>query len=358
MYQRLCLASLLAGSCISSAFAVDYSTPDNYQTYRRAPGTSAQATQRRAPLPKSPSSQTSNKDPDFDFTMGVDTGYRRDNMHWNIAAEPTGTVTPNILSELKWKNVNGVQARPYLSYTQTRGTFQGFHIEGSAAKSATIKGKNQDSDYFGDNRSQEFSRSNNHSDGGGADAFDVGVGYAFNFSPDRKRTLARFIALVGYSYNSQDFTMSKGNQTLATNGITPDLGPFAGLDSSYTMKWRAPFIGAEAVAFLTDRQRLKLGGRYYKGQYNGEANWNLRDDFAHPVSFRHKADADGFSLSAEYGWQFIPQWELKLSAIYDQFKTDPGTDTTYFFDGTSASTRLNEVKWTSQQYMAGINYTF
>ena len=88
-------------------------------------------------------------------------GYRRDDLDWNIAGDTNGS-HPNILTELTWDDVESYQVK-----------FQGnliwpkiMALRGSVAYGWIFDGENQDSDYRGDNRNLEFSRSNNSTEDG------------------------------------------------------------------------------------------------------------------------------------------------------------------------------------------------
>lgn len=294
---------------------------------------------------------------DRELSVSLETGYRTSQLKWNIAGNSAGT-SPNILSELQWEDINGYQFEPKVEYTQKTGRLKGLNLQASLNKSITTSGKNQDSDYLSDDRADEFSRSNNSSDVGHAEGFSASIGYAFDFADDRRNTIARFTALVGYAQQNQQFAMRDGVQTLSAFGFPVPLGPFPGLRSSYDMELRMPFVGAELTTYFADTHHLKIRGRYTIGDYNGVGNWNLRSDFMHPKSFEQKADGSGFLLGAEYGWQMYPQTQLTVSANYNYFKTDHGTDTVYFSDGTIGRTRFNEAEWSSLSYLAGLNYRF
>lgn len=291
------------------------------------------------------------QNPDYDLNVGMETGYRTSDLKWNIAGTYAGT-SPNVLSELQWKNVEGYEFQPKVDYTQKTGSLRGLNLQGSVNKSITTGGDNQDSDYAGDNRTSEFSRSNNDSDAGHSEGFKASVGYAFDFNDSRKKTLARFTALVGYAMQDQTFVLRDGNQTI------PATGSFAGLRSSYNMEIRAPFIGAELTSNFSEHHHIKLRGEYMYGTYEGTGNWNLRGDLNHPDSYEQKANGNGYLVSAQYGWQFSPRTQFTLSSTYNYFKTNDGKDKVFFSNGTTGTTRLNEAKFQSIDYMAGLNYKF
>ncbi len=352
------MRSLLVIFCIiastSSAFAapVNYEDPNVHQERFVPSKQYVDGYKNNKNNGRSASKKPSNlRNPNYDLEVGVKGGYRTSELKWNIAGNTSGT-SPNILSELQWKEINGYQFEPSIEYTQKTGQLRGLNLQASINKSITTSGENQDSDYAGNNRTGEFSRSNNSSNAGHAEGFSASIGYAFDLSNDRKKNVTRFVTLVGYSMQNQKFAIRDGFQTIPADGAFPNLR------SSYDIELSAPFVGAELSSYFADVHHLKFKARYSKGTYNGTGNWNLRSDFAHPESFKHDADGDGFMFGAEYGWEFYPHTQLTLSSNYNYFKTDHGLDLTYFSNGAIGATRLNEAEWHSIDYMAGLSYRF
>jgi hypothetical protein len=92
---------------------------------------------------------------------------------------------------------------------------------------------------------------------------------------------------------------------------------------------------------------ISLAGSASAGfvRYLGEGVWNLRDDFEKDPSFRHEAD-NGISTFTELGLVYQPIRYISLGVGYQFlfFGAWNGTDTTFFSDGTEASTPLDEVQ--------------
>lgn len=357
--MRSTLVFLCLFSSITPVFAEPIGSERYVPSQQYQSGTTKSATNGKATTTSKKSSdflgrketgRYSNRDYELDATTNV--GYRESELKWNIASDITGTATPNIISELQWKNIGGYQFEQKIDYTQKKGRLKGLNLQASINKSITTSGENQDSDYDGNDRTDESSRSNNNSDAGHAEGFSLSIGYAFDFTDDRKKTLARFTTLVGYALQNQEFEMRDGFQTI------PATGSFSGLNSSYDMELSMPFVGAELTSYFADVHHLKIRGRYSRGTYNGVGNWNLRADFMHPKSFEQEADGSGFLLGAEYGWQMYNNLQLTASANYNYFKTDHGTTTFYLSNGSTPIQRLNEAEWYSVDYMAGVNYQF
>lgn len=102
------------------------------------------------------------------------TGFREDELFWNKAGRGG---QPNILSELSWDNL--------IILTANVGTilYFGNHWLGNVdLLFGQIKsGDNQDSDYLGDNRTREFSRSNNSTDDGDVLDISAHAGYRWTW---------------------------------------------------------------------------------------------------------------------------------------------------------------------------------
>ncbi len=265
-------------------------------------------------------------------------GYRVDDLDWNIAGNNT-----NILSELTWSDLKIYQVK-----ADGKVVLEWFYLRGSIGYGWIFDGENQDSDYLGDNRTLEFSRSNNSSDNGNVMDASVGAGYQFNPGSGRLKVAP----LVGYSLHEQNLTITGGFQTI------PATGSFSGLNSTYDTKWKGPWAGVDLSIEASRNLTLFGSFEYHWADYEAEANWNLRTDFAHPKSFEQIADGKGILVSAGGIYAIDDHWLINANVGFQDWSTDAGTDLTFFADGTTSSTRLNEVNWSSFEAMLGIMYRF
>jgi Protochlamydia outer membrane protein len=286
----------------------------------------------------------------FKTDLDVSTGYRTDDFDWNIAGNTTGN-NPNVLSELTWRD---------LRIFQTEGAIRTlmndvYCLRASFTYGRIYDGGVQDSDFAGNNRTGEFSRSNNSADGGNTLDALAGLGYQFRIGK------FRFIPLAGYSYDKQNLTLRDGFQTLSVpiSGATPPpVGPIPGLDSTYDATWQGPWLGFDL--FFHPYERLTLFGTFehHWADYEAKANLNLRTDLAHPTSFEHKADGTGFLVKAGAAYNLKGPWSLGLNVNYEKWSTDPGTDRAYYVHSPPVETRLNEVNWNSFAAMLSLTYRF
>lgn len=306
-----------------------------------------------------------NKHRKFETDLGLSAGYRKDELDWNIAGSNYGKYV-NILSELEWEEIQSYEIK-------FRGSLvlpNNIALRGLANYGWIYDGKVQDSDYDGNDRTLEFSRSNNSAD----DGYVWDVSMAFGF-PLRwgKSTLSTITPLVGYSYHEQNLTMTDGYQTISEPIVrplhliylVPDVDEFSrDLDSTYETEWKGPWIGfdlnfrAAEIKTFAHRFATFFSYEYHWADYEAEADWNLRTAYQHPKSFTHDADGQGWIIRA--GFNFILQRHIALNFNFDyqDWSTDSGTDKIFWADGTTSETRLNEVNWTSYSLGLGVSVRF
>ena len=287
---------------------------------------------------------------EFEGDLELLTGYRVDELDWNIAGDISGTATPNIISELTWSDLKSFQLK-----LGGKGIINRvFYMRGSAAFGWVLSGQVQDSDYNGDNRTQEYSRSISSADDSNVLDATVAFGYPFRLASDR----FRLIPVVGFSYSEQNLHMQDGVQVLSEPPQSQPIGPIAGLDSTYDTRWYGPWAGVDFSFKASDKIHLFAGFEYHWADYKAEANWNLRTDLAHPKSFEHEADGTGILITAGGDYIFSEPWSLGLEVNYQDWSTDAGIDRQFNSDGTMAVTRLNEVNWESFAIMLRVTYRF
>lgn len=286
-----------------------------------------------------------------DLSFGV--GQRTDKLDWNIAGNLTTSQYVNVLSELTWSDIKSVE--PYIQFQLISPDH--WLLNTYLAAGSIYSGRNQDSDYASNDRQNEFSRSNNSANSGFTLDMDLSVGRQVPFLIN-KHPFA-FSPQIGYSQHIQNLTLTNGNQTLSVppHQNTP-LGPFAGLNSQYSATWTSLWIGVDFNTPLFDKFALSSAVEYHLANYLGQANWNLRSDFAHPISFDHNGAGYGWVMKVNLSYSFTTQWAITLSDIYQTWSIADGTDTTYFSNNTAASTKLNAVNWQSNAILIGARYSF
>jgi len=284
-----------------------------------------------------------------EFQFNMNSGVRYDYLRWNKAGVGG---SPNILSELTWDDLwiyqIGTDAKVILN--------KHFRLEGSFDYGWIINGKNQDSDYYEDDRGWEFSRSNNASNGDNVMDFSLGGGLQFQIGAvegweDFLTEDLGIAILGGYSHHEQNLRMTDGSYTI------PGTGPFDGLNSTYQTQWKGPWAGIELFG---SREKFKGFSRfeYHWADYDAEADWNLRDDWQHPVSYVHKAKGTGIVVSFGAEYQLNDSWTAGINGDLKFWKTNKGIDRIFFADNTITELQLNEVIWRSYALMLSATYRF
>lgn len=289
--------------------------------------------------------------------VDVSLGYRRDSLRWSIASSSTGRDTPNILSELAWR-----QHSPELRLGGEWVSHGGLSLKGEIAYAhAGPWGDVRDSDYALDNRNGEWSRS--HSKPGGGQSLD------FTGSVGWKLPVAQVFSVtprIGYARHTQNLSMRYGetvlwNQALSerfTGGGQGSTGTFAGLTSSYKPRWWGPWAGMGLRLQPTSRLTLDADVERHSVHYRAEADWNLRGDLAHPVSFRHEGNGSGWVAGSLLAWQLQPGSAITAAFQWRHFRISNGTDEVFGANGSTGETRLNEVRWLSWSAGLGFRHAF
>lgn len=275
-------------------------------------------------------------------SFNLSSGYRVDDFDWNIAGDMNGD-NPNVLSELTWRDLEMYEVAGEATLDLPHA-----YVRAEAKKAWIVDGTNQDSDYLGDDRTFEFSRSNNSTDDRSAMDLSIGAGLPLRVWEEE----LTIIPLGGVSYHELKLKITDGVQTI------PNTGPFSGLNSTYESFWLGPWVGVDVVYAASPRWRLFASAEMHWADYSARADWNLRTDFQHPKSFKHDAEATGFITGGRLDYALNRDWALRASVGYALWSTHPGHDRTFNSDGTTSDTRLNEVNWESLNLLLGITARF
>jgi hypothetical protein len=311
---------------------------------------------KKAPVNRGISSSLERTFDTWQTEFALTAGIRRDSLEWSIAGNSAGANT-DVLSALDWSDVGSYQVR-----LANRSRFHRHIYLRSAFSYAWIQdGTVRDSDYDGNDRTLEWSRSISESSGDEMWDLSAGGGYAF-FLLNERLLLA---PLLGVSYHKQNLRITNGFQVLSERSPAPAIGPLSSeLNSTYFGRWMGPWIGCD-FRYLTQKRdpqflsmAFGLSLELHLADYYGEGNWNLRSDLGHPRSFEHDADGLGRCMSFEWLITMADHWDLLFSASYEQWSTGSGIDRKFLAGGGTSTTRLNGVDWDSSSFMVGAAYHF
>jgi hypothetical protein len=303
-------------------------------------------------MPKSSAFELGPQDSDSKIhgclTIRASTGYRMDNLDWNIAGDQNGQ-NPNIISELEFDDIEidqrGLEANLLVNQIYSRGSIHFGNIK---------DGECTDSDYDEDNRKGLWSRSK--SEINNDDAFDMsaGVGYQFAFIGEK----LKIAPLIGGSYHQQNLRLTAAVQTEATQGRTPDVGPIPGLNSTYETEWRSLWLGMDIGFEVLTHLFLSSSLEYHRADYQANADWNLRSDLQHPVSFTHEANGEGLVVNIGINYFFAEHWDIGLTYDRQRWSASKGNCRFFLATGQTSAQRLNEVNWNSRSIDFSVSYAF
>lgn len=288
--------------------------------------------------------------------------YRSDNLEWRIAPADE---QPDILSELSWRDVK-------LAGLSWRGQWplaSRWSLETLLAGAGEIGGSVRDSDYALSDRQDEFSRSVAEVDH--SHVADAALGLRLQLSESRLAMPG--VALTGgVVWHEQALRISRARQEVSRGDLCPAslCGSFTppptgysfDASSHYRADWRGGYLGAQLEFWLQPALSLRLDYQYQRLKYHAEANWALRSDFAHPLSFSH--DSWGHNHHGRLALNFFADggsgWQLAVFG--SKALAGSGNDDTRWADSggvaQGSSLRLQGVGWRSSGISLGYSSAF
>ena len=270
---------------------------------------------------------------------------------WDIASSASATTTPNVLSELSFRDIRSLGYVINLGYMNRFDNNIAFVLEAEYADSRIQSGRTQDSDYASDNRTDEFSRSFSDIESDSINYFSLATGIKTRWLNTKGHYLS---FLIGYKKHNVDITM--------TNGVVEipeaDEGSLIpGLNSTYNSEFRSIFAGLSTEHVFSWGT---VGFRYdlYYTYLKAEADWNLRTDFAHPVSFEQVGDGKGYAATLGYTYNHNRNWDYSIDYVVTKYHIQDGYDQTYFSDTTSFIVKLNNSEYKQEAIRIGVSYNF
>ena len=224
----------------------------------------------------------------------------------------------------------------------------GFTFAGAFSVGRIVGGDNSDKDYVSGNLvSESFSDVE-----GDVNDWRAEVGYRFRKDEFSLGRTWYFDILAGYSQHNMDLDNRDLHATVPVNRS------FSGDVASYDSTWEGPYLGVQGMLDVSGP--LVFYGRLTisKTDFSGVADWKLRDDFAHPVSFEQEADGWGTSMRAGAGYRVSESVTLTGTLLLDAMVAEDGRDRTYYPDGTFVDIDLYEVSWSSFGLQGALVFNF
>lgn len=266
------------------------------------------------------------------LSIGLSTGAVNQDLKWSIAGNLAGQ-NPNIFSELHWQKVGGQSVGTTLVWNIYKHLLLAGDYERVFIRSGTVT----DQDFSGDNRSGIIYDERFNADKGHATDWSASAGYKLINQP--KFNLHAF---AGYRINRQSLVLY--DQT----------GSFPNLNSTYTARWKGPFIKSMAAIELVKKLQVSASISYNQVNYQAISDWNLAQDFQHPISYRHTAK--GFGITGDLGLTYAAYRHVAIhvSGGYFTWQTGKGIDELFLTSGSVDKTQLNRVDWSGYRATAGL----
>lgn len=204
-----------------------------------------------------------NKTTGTKLNFEVSEGYRQDKLQWSISGAHK---KPNIISELTFHDIKIYQTR-----LATKLTMSEYFAKANLGYGNIFSGKVRDSDYSKNNRKGEFARS--ESKLRGSHTLDGQVSFGKDIAVQPNFTLSPFF---GYTWDYEKLRFHDGKQKRLFGFKMNE--KIRKLNSTYTSKWDAPFIGMRA--HLDATKKLFFFGEYdffFAVHHHGAGHWNLRN---------------------------------------------------------------------------------
>jgi len=264
--------------------------------------------------------------------LSLSSGYQRENFHWSIAGNTNGQ-NPNIYSELKWEDVDGTAYNSSLQYN----VWNKVMLYGSYSRVSVRSGAVSDIDYSQDNRTDPVYNETFSDNKGSTSAWAAGVGYQL-FNND----LFSLTPYIGYTGNIQNLD------------IVDETGQIAGLNSSYQANWKGGFVKVISSVKIWRSLKACVDVTYNQTHYNSQGDWNLINEFAHPVSYRQVADGYGINTGAQLSYNLVRRLSIFAGFNYFNWETGNGTDTLYLATGEADKTQFNAAFRNGYQVSGGL----
>lgn len=267
-------------------------------------------------------------------------GYQREHLDWSIAGKSDGT-SPNIFSELIWKDM----AMGSIGLDLNSFVFKGLYVKGQISKMEVLNGFANDSDYSMDNRQRTENdyRQDFKSNKGNIFQYQYGLGYQLKVMKN-----AALNTELGRMYKSQKFYLLDFEPPIIQEVNVQQR-------STYQTYWEG-WTAAVAFTYMKPTWTLQFRQSYQQLNYDAKANWVLIQSFAHPVSFTHKAKANGWLSELELKYRIYPQIQLVGNTQLGWMNTAKGIDQLFYNSGNSVFTQFNGAHSKYYAVQLGLNF--
>jgi len=280
--------------------------------------------------------QTAHAEINLDSNFSLTPSIRFDDYDWRSSGG-VGVADPNKGYDLDWRNMTIYQLN-----LGSAIIFNDFiYAKSTAGFGVIASGDNQISELDANNNNSLIARSIN--DAGDGEVYDISIaiGALFRIVDRGVNNTLLLIPQIGYSVHKQNLHMKNGRQA------QPISSPISGLNSSYESQWDGPWAGIDLRFEATTTSALQLRYEYHIADYFADANFNLDNTLANPLSLSQNADATGSIFALGWREEFNDNWFMGLEFVTQRWTTDGGTNRVFRASGAAYETQLDKVNWRS-----------
>ncbi len=264
--------------------------------------------------------------------------YQKTDFRWSIAGNTSGQ-DPNILSELIYNPIHSAGFNMGAAYKPYRK----FLLTASFGKRYIYKGRATDIDYNGDNRTHYAPPSLGdtlfNSNKGDMLQYELSLSY-----PLFANHLLEISAGAGYQFSKELFYLHDEE--------------IPNLNTTYETKWRSARIFINGTLKPVPWLYIAPEVSFQPGTYDAVANWNIQEDFQHPVSFIHQANSSGWSYRALLGYRLNKYIDIRGTWLHANWRTEKGVDRLFLKNGTNPETQMNGAFRKSSGWGLSATYNF
>ncbi len=280
----------------------------------------------------------------------LDSSYQQDDVSWSVAGPNN---FPDTLTEVNWKKIDLIGFQAGLSIPLPLNML--FKADGQYAW--TVSGRNSQQFFLNNSKTQLFSNTDYDADHGSSWFGSVALGYAFNLGSPPTDTLAvQFTPLAGFSWREKNLSAQNGQQQLDNFEAVNRDGD--NQQNSYRARWYGPWVGADLSVSAFQQHQLFSSFQHHWAEFKADGHWRQNNDLQQPISFQHKADADGIVASAGYRYLTRQLWGIRLSVDYEKWDSQSGEEKLFTRNNNQIQSRFNGIQRESVGINLGLSMQF